>query len=161
MSLPSGVKYDTQPLPIATNHRLPWASNEPPSRNWPCGVPLTSANFSTGPTPAGNGGSPQGWTKLGACALAVPPGPARAQPIPSSAVAMPRIRVRDKLILFPPSDRLLFDRGLGRFWLHDPVAAQPVDIRSAHPEPFAEHLGGVLAEQRRRLDRGRGAVEAH
>src|SRR4029077_2635213 len=58
-SLPSGVRYDTQPLPIATNHRLPWLSNEPPSRNWPCGVPLTSANFSTGPTPVGNGGNPK------------------------------------------------------------------------------------------------------
>src|ERR1700704_2781810 len=75
-SLPSGVRYATHPLPIATNHKLPSVSKAPPSRNLPCGVLLTSANFSIGPTPGGNGGSPQGWTGpafeagAGACAVA-------------------------------------------------------------------------------------------
>ena len=43
----------------------------------------------------------------------------------------------------------------------DPVAAQTLDIGGIHAEPFAEYLGGVLAQQRRRLDRGRGTVEAY
>src|SRR3954454_1093585 len=62
VTLPSGVRYETQPLPIATNHRLLSVSNAPPSRKRPCGVPPRSANFSTGPTPAGSGGNPQGCT---------------------------------------------------------------------------------------------------
>src|SRR5579862_2376982 len=35
------------------------------------------------------------------------------------------------------------------------------DLRSAHAEPGAEHVGAVLAEGRRRLDPGRRPVEAH
>src|SRR5271154_247376 len=100
-SLPSGVRYEIQPEPIATNHRLPWVSNAPPSKNLPCGVPLTSANFSTEPTPAGNGGSPQGCTGMGAeeGAAVGGRGPAPAPPLPN-----PR-RQRRPQTTGPPNSR--------------------------------------------------------
>src|SRR5271170_792704 len=105
-SLPSGVRYEIHPEPIATNHRLPWVSNAPPSRNLPCGVLLISANFSTGPTPAGNGGNPQGCTGAGGgvgdCARAAPPGPLTAQTIPSNKPHRPSISKRRTPTMFPP-----------------------------------------------------------
>src|SRR3954453_18424827 len=91
VTLPSGVRYETQPVPIATNHRLPSVSNAPPSRNLPCGVSPISANFSTAPISAGNGGSPQGWTGptlvAGVCAVAFPPGTLIAQTTASNPTA--------------------------------------------------------------------------
>src|SRR6202008_3803443 len=89
--------YETHPLPIATNHKLPCVSNEPPSRNLPCGVALTSANFSTGPTPCGKGGSPQGWigtAGAGCACAAVGPGAAVGQTSAKSATARVSIGTR-------------------------------------------------------------------
>src|SRR5262249_51193506 len=81
-------------------HRLPWVSNEPPSRNWPCGVPLTSANFSTGPTPGGNGGSPQGTGPAGACALGAPPDPQVMKRIAINTVPKLWTRIRGRHMVF-------------------------------------------------------------
>src|SRR6516162_8680903 len=43
----------------------------------------------------------------------------------------------------------------------DTLFPQPVDIARTHAEPVAKDLRRVLAEERRRFDRRRGAVEAH
>src|SRR6516162_157049 len=111
-SLPSGVRYEIQPLPIATNHRLPWSSNAPPSRNLPWGVSLTSANFSTAPTPGGSGGSPQGTGPAGACALGAPPDPQMMKRIELSIVPRLWTRVRGGHIVFSSLDyRNLSDSG--------------------------------------------------
>jgi hypothetical protein len=71
--------------------QVPSLSKAPPSRNWPCGAPPTSANFSTGPIPAGNGGRPQGCTGpaawVGAWAAAGPTGPAPAHASATATIA--------------------------------------------------------------------------
>src|SRR6516162_9406844 len=98
-NLPSGVRYEIQPLPIATNHRLLCSSNAPHSRNLPWGVSLTSANFSTAPTPGGSGGSPQGTGPAGACALGAPPDPQMVKRIANSVVTRLWTRVRGRYIV--------------------------------------------------------------
>ena len=74
-------------------------------------------------------------------------------------VPRPSIRVRRMCIVFPPSVTHFFWRSQRAEPVSDDsVAAQRRDVTRAHAEPFAEHFGRVLAEQRGRLEIGRAHV---
>src|SRR2546423_13628088 len=86
---------------MPTNQRFPWSSKAPPSRNLPCGVLLTSANFSIGPTPGGRGGRPHGCTGpalVGGAGAWATAGPTVA----SSAKAKASIQIRAPMSLVSP-----------------------------------------------------------
>src|SRR5205814_1458588 len=70
-----------------------------------CGVSLISANFSTGPTPGGSGGSPQGWigpALVGCAGVWAMAGPTGAQRAASSAKAKASIKIRVRMASVPP-----------------------------------------------------------